>query len=99
MAFILLFVVVSVAIPLSLEIYKNGSNNVLQNSFEDVRHLSMRIAHGRIAANAHRSMAGAVSFMQSAFLILVLLIVLGIVIKLLKLFVALLSLLFGWVLR
>lgn len=78
MAFILLFVVVSLSIPLSLEVYKNGSNNVIQNSLEDIRYLAKRVGLGTSAAAAT-----ATSFVQGAIALLAILVVAGFVLKLL----------------
>jgi hypothetical protein len=58
MAFIAIFVLISLAIMLSGEIYKNGKNNAIVHSLEDVKTLMSSIGLGRAASRLNQSAVG-----------------------------------------
>jgi hypothetical protein len=87
MAFILLFVVLALAIPLSLEMYKRGNNNLLTRSLKDVRELVPSLPIGKTVSGV------ATDFKSFGFVI----VTVAVVLLVLKLVYAILSLIFDWI--
>ncbi|WP_122580699.1 hypothetical protein [Pseudomonas viridiflava] len=93
MAFIIIFVLTSLAIMLSGEIYKNGKNNAIVHSMEDVKELMSRIGLGRAAARFNKSAIG----IGQAIVAFVLLMV--VVLLVLKLALFIIGALLAWIIN
>ncbi len=87
MVFILLFVLATLAIPLSFEIYRRGNDNVLQRSFKDIHNVvpSLRI---------RRAVSGSVDVLLGLFIIIV---AITLFLLALKVVLMVLALIFGWI--
>lgn len=79
MSFIIMFVLVSLAIMLSGEIYRNGKNNAIVHSLEDLKKLMSRIGFGMAASHVNKS---AVGIVQALFAFILFLVAMFIVLKL-----------------
>lgn len=79
MAFIIIFVLISLAIMLSGEIYRNGKNNAVVHSLEDVKDLMSRIGLGRVASRLNKS---AIGIVQAIFALVLLMVAIFLVLKL-----------------
>lgn len=79
MAFIAIFVLISFAIMLSGEIYRNGKDNAVVHSFEDIKAL---ISHIRLGKAASRLNQSAIGMVQAILAFILLILVVFVVLKL-----------------